>query len=107
MAAAGWTANVKRFPDPNNLDHLALPDFSPMRLVTDSDRRRADAILHCCTDRLPFVAPSNWESLEPVLRNAVNWAFNAERHAELMKAPQRPVENAIEKIVSRGERSHD
>jgi hypothetical protein len=45
-----------------------------MRLVTDSDRRRADAILHCCTDRLPFVAPSNWESLEPVLRNAVNIA---------------------------------
>ncbi len=28
-----------------------------------------------------------------VLRNAVNWAFNAERHAELMKAPNTPVEN--------------
>jgi len=37
-----------------------------------------------------------------VLRNAVHWAFNAERHAELLKAPNRPVEEAIEKIVERG-----
>ena len=27
-----------------------------------------------------------------VLRNAVNWAFNAERHESLMKAPNRPVD---------------
>jgi nitroreductase len=33
MAAAGWTANVDRFPDPNNLSHLASLDFSPMGLV--------------------------------------------------------------------------
>ncbi len=25
MAAAGWTANVDRFPDPNNPEHLASP----------------------------------------------------------------------------------
>jgi trehalose utilization protein len=37
-----------------------------------------------------------------VLRNAVNWAFNADRHAELMKAPNTPVDKAIEKIVERG-----
>ena len=37
-----------------------------------------------------------------VLRNAVNWAFNAERHAELMTAPNTPVDKAIEKIVERG-----
>jgi len=37
-----------------------------------------------------------------VLRNAVNWAYNAERHAELMNAPNRPVEQAIERIVERG-----
>jgi hypothetical protein len=72
MAAAGWTANVDRFPDPNNLDHLASLDFSPMSLVTDRHRRRADAILHRRTDRLPFAAPSNWESFEPVLRDAVD-----------------------------------
>jgi hypothetical protein len=72
MAAAGWTANIDRFPNPNNLDHVASFDFSPMSLVTDGDRRRADAITHRRTDRLPFAAPNNWESLEPALRNAVN-----------------------------------
>jgi len=72
MAAAGWTANVDRFPDPNNLDHLASLNFSPMSLVTDGHRRRADAILHRCTDRLPFAAPRNWKSLKPMLRNALD-----------------------------------
>ena len=41
MAAAGWTANVDRFPNPNNLLHLASIDFSPMEFVTDGHRRRA------------------------------------------------------------------
>ena len=72
MAAAGWTANVNRFPDPNNLDYLASLDFSPMSVVTDGHRRRADAILHRRTDRLPYAAPRNWESFEPVLRDAVD-----------------------------------
>jgi hypothetical protein len=72
MAAAGWTANVDRFPDPNNREHLASLDFSPMSPVTDVHRRRADAILHRRTNRLPFAAPRNWESLEPVLRDAVD-----------------------------------
>jgi hypothetical protein len=72
MAAAGWTANVDRFPDPKDLSHLASLDFSPMSLVTDGHRRRADAILHRRTDRLPFTEPRNWESLEPVLRDAVD-----------------------------------
>src|SRR5271166_4257790 len=71
MAAAGWTANVDRFPDPDNVDHLASLDFSPMRVVTDGHRRRADAIAKRRTDRLPFAPPSNWESVEPLLRNAV------------------------------------
>ena len=70
MAAAGWTANVDRFPDPQYLDHLASLDFSPLGLVTDGQRRRADAILHRRTDRLPFARPRNWESFEPLLRNA-------------------------------------
>ena len=39
MAAAGWNANVDRFPDPNNLDHLASLDFSPMSRVTDQPPR--------------------------------------------------------------------
>ena len=41
-----------------------------MSLVTDGHRRRADAILRRRTDRLPFATPANWESFEPVLRNA-------------------------------------
>jgi hypothetical protein len=70
-AAAGCTANVDRFPDPNNLDHLASLDFSPLSLVTDGHRRRANAILHRRTDRLPFAAPREWGSLNPLLRSAV------------------------------------
>lgn len=37
-----------------------------------------------------------------VLRNAVHWAFNADRHEALMKAPNRGVDKALEKIVERG-----
>jgi trehalose utilization protein len=37
-----------------------------------------------------------------VIRNAVNWAFNPDRYEALMKAPNRPVDQAIEKIVERG-----
>ena len=37
-----------------------------------------------------------------VLRNAVNWAFNAERYAELLLAPNTPVDKALEHIVERG-----
>src|SRR6188472_853778 len=33
MAAAGWTANVDRFPNPINRRHLASVDFSPMEFV--------------------------------------------------------------------------
>ncbi len=71
MAAAGWTANVDRFPNPNNLHHLASVDFSPMDFVTDGHRLRADAILLRRTDRLPFAAPPNWESVEKTMRGTV------------------------------------
>lgn len=37
-----------------------------------------------------------------VLRNAVNWAYNADNHAHLLKAPNTPVDKAIEHIVERG-----
>jgi trehalose utilization protein len=37
-----------------------------------------------------------------VLRNAVNWAYNPTSHTHLLKAPNTPVEQAIEKIVERG-----
>ena len=70
MAAAGWKAHVDRFPYPNNLDHLASIDFTAMKSVTEAHRRRADAILIRRTDRLPFAAPTEWESFEPLLRLA-------------------------------------
>ena len=71
MAAAGWKAHVDRFPTPENPDHLASVDFTPMKLVTEAYRRRADALLLRRTDRLPLAAPTEWESFEPLLRNAV------------------------------------
>jgi len=72
MAAAGWRATVERFPNPNNLLHLASIDFSPMDFVSDRHRRRANAILVRRTDRLPFAALADWESVEPELREVVN-----------------------------------
>lgn len=70
MAAAGWTINIEQFPNPNKLDHLASIDFTPLDYVTEAWREGADAILHRRTDRLPFRAPSDWDSFEPVLRSS-------------------------------------
>lgn len=75
IAAAGWSAATERFPDPNNLNHLASVEFSPLDYVTEGHRQRADAILRRRTDRLPFTAPANWEIFEPVLREAVRGAL--------------------------------
>lgn len=72
MAAAGWTANVDRFPNPNNLEHLSTIDFSALTFVTDAHRARADTILRRRTDRLPFAAPANWAAFEPVLRSTLD-----------------------------------
>ena len=71
MASAGYTANVERFPNPNNRLHIASIDFTPMEYVTDGHRRRAAAILRRRTDRLPFAAPPDWEAVEATLRNTV------------------------------------
>lgn len=71
-AAAGWHAEIARFPNPNDLDHLATLEFRRLEFVTDADRSRADAILLRRTDRLPFDAPSNWPAFEKVLRSKVD-----------------------------------
>ena len=42
-----------------------------------------------------------------VLRNAVNWAYNANRYPELNTAPNVPVEKAIEPITARGGSLHE
>lgn len=71
-AAAGWHAEVSRFPNPNDLDHLATLEFRRLESVSDADRARADAILHRRTDRLPFETPSNWPAFEKVLRSTID-----------------------------------
>ena len=87
MAAAGWTANVDRFPNPNDFNHLASIDFSTIGLVTDGHRRRADAILRRRTDRLPLAEPTNWQSVETLLRNA----FDADAtHLDVIREDLRP-----------------
>lgn len=68
MAASGWDTRVERFPNPNDLDHLATLEFVPMEFVTEAHRRRADAILARRTDRLPMARYADWDRLEPVLR---------------------------------------
>lgn len=70
-AAAGWTAEVERFPDPHDAEHLASITFTPGGEVTDAQRYRANAILARRTDRLPFMAPTNWDPFESVLQGAV------------------------------------
>jgi hypothetical protein len=72
MAAGGWRTHVDRFPDPKDPNLLAAMTFTAMDRVTESDRRRADAILTRRSDRLPFSAPTSWESFESLLRNVID-----------------------------------
>ncbi len=72
MAAAGWTAEVERFPDEQRPEHLASIGFVAGGRVTDVERYRASAILMRRTDRLPFMAPSYWERFEALLRSSVD-----------------------------------
>jgi hypothetical protein len=72
LAAAGRRARISRFPDPKDPNHLASIDFTPAGTVTDDGRRRASAIWARRTDRLPFIAPMNWEAFEHSLRGAID-----------------------------------
>jgi nitroreductase len=72
MAAAGWQSQINRFPDPDSPNHLASIEFTPMDFITDRDRRRAGAIWERRTDRLPFSAPTDWHSFEPVVASSVD-----------------------------------
>lgn len=74
LAAAGWTAEVTRLPDRNDPRHVASMDLRPLPEVADTDRRRAEAIERRRTDRLPFAAPTDWESFRPALSTAVDCA---------------------------------
>jgi len=72
MAAAGWESHIDRLPDPNHRDHLATIQFSPAVFVTDAERARAEAITRRRTDRLPFIAPAQWDVFESLLRATID-----------------------------------
>jgi hypothetical protein len=103
IAGAGWTADVDRFPDPDNPDHLASIDFGPPRPVTDGQRRRADAIAHRRTDRHPFTAPRSWEPLRRVLRDSVD---TGTIHLDVIPSELRP-ELARASALTESLRSYD
>ncbi|MGX9787522.1 Acg family FMN-binding oxidoreductase [Mycobacterium sp. MMS18-G62] len=71
MSAAGWDSHTERFPDAEDLDHLATLEFSRISESSDGHRQRADAILRRRTDRLPFAVPRNWAALESRIRDAI------------------------------------
>src|SRR5260370_25362669 len=58
MLAAGWDAQIERFPNPNDRDHLASIEFTAVDQVTGAHRDRAKAILQRRTDRLPLGQPT-------------------------------------------------
>lgn len=60
-AAAGWSTEIVRFPDPADPQHLATVGFAPAKSVTEPAAARAAAILTRRTDRLPFLPPTNWQ----------------------------------------------
>jgi nitroreductase len=72
MAAAGWQSHIDRFPEPTSANHLASIDFTPRDVVTERDRRLAGAIAARRTDRLPFSAVTEWQSIEAVVASSTN-----------------------------------
>ncbi|KHO22650.1 NAD(P)H nitroreductase [Mycolicibacterium setense] len=86
MAAAGWATAVDRFPNPNDLDHLATLQFSPMDFVTEAHRRRADAIMARRTDRLPMSRYVDWDSFETLLRARLD---DGPAHLDVLAEDQR------------------
>ncbi|WP_077085776.1 Acg family FMN-binding oxidoreductase [Mycobacterium rhizamassiliense] len=72
MAAAGWRAHIDRLPDSKNSEHLASISFTEMTVVSDGDRRRAEAIVKRRTDRLPLGPVMDWAGFETALRSRLD-----------------------------------
>ena len=87
MAAAWWQADISRFPDPANPNHLATFEFTPMAYVSERDQLRAQAIRTRHTDRLPFSAVTDWSSFEPIVASAGN---RSSVHLEVLSEQMRP-----------------
>jgi nitroreductase len=87
MTAAGWRAHIDRFPNPDSPNHLASIEFTPIEYMTERDRRRAGAIWERRTDRLPFSAPTDWTSFEPLMSSSVD---GSAVHVEIIPEALRP-----------------
>lgn len=92
MAAAGWSADIDRFPNANNPGHLATVGFSRSESVTAAQRQRLDAVLRRRTDRLPFADPADFHDIEPGLHALLDSeqvrldVLAPQLHAELLEA---------------------
>ncbi|MFF3567737.1 Acg family FMN-binding oxidoreductase [Nocardia jiangxiensis] len=71
FAALGWHTDTTRLPDPDRPDHLAVIDFRPWADPPTGIARRAAAIEHRHTDRLPMLPPAGWTDLLPALTRLV------------------------------------
>jgi len=69
--AAGWNADVERYPDPGNRDHLATITVHPAGPADDRELALRDAISARHTDRLPMATPEPWDELEQTLRDVL------------------------------------
>jgi nitroreductase len=78
MAAAGWQSQIDRFPNPDSPNHLASIEFTPAEFVTERDRRLVSAIGARRTDRLPFSAATEWQSVDAVVASSANRAVHLE-----------------------------
>lgn len=67
MAAAGVGTDLELFPKSDQPHHIASITFRPLSGEPRATKERADAILRRRTDRLPFLAPTDWEWFEQVL----------------------------------------
>lgn len=87
MCPAAVRADIDRFPNPNDPNHLASIRFARMGYVTDGHRRRAAAIWERRSDRLPLQSPIDWELFEPVLRNRL---AHYDVHLDVLPEDARP-----------------
>lgn len=72
FAARGWHTDTVRLPDPEQHAHLASIAFRPWPDAPAGVFARARAIESRHTDRLPMLAPRNWDQLVHAARMLAN-----------------------------------
>ncbi|WP_275080632.1 Acg family FMN-binding oxidoreductase [Mycolicibacter sinensis] len=87
LCATGLRADIERFPNPNDPNHLASIRFARLDHVTEGHRRQAAAIQERRSDRLPLQSPANWELFEPVLRDRLD---RYDVHLDVLPEDARP-----------------